>query len=68
MIEITSSAEIADLLKALRKDQGLSQAQVAQAVGVSRPMITYFENKSVFMKFNDLLTLMHSLGVKLYME
>lgn len=46
----------------------MSQAHLAQAVGVSRSMISYFEEKKVFLRFNTLLALMHQLGVEVYFE
>ena len=68
MREITSAAELTDRLKELRMQKGLSQAALAKAVGVSRPMISYFERKTTFINFNDLLALMHALSVKLYIN
>ena len=68
MTEITSASHLADRLKELRIQQGLSQAQLAKAVGVSRPTITYFETKKIFLKFNTLLAVMHVLGLKWYLE
>ncbi len=68
MMQIVNASQLVDQLTALRKEKGMSQAQLAEAVGVSRSMISYFEAKKVFLRFNTLLALMHQLGMEVYFE
>ena len=68
MMQIVNASQLVDQLTALRKEKGMSQAQLADAVGLSRAMISYFEEKKVFLRFNTLLRVMEVLGVKMYLE
>ncbi len=68
MNEITSIAELSEIAKAHRVQQEITQDELARSLGVTRSAISYFEAKKSFRKFDDLLALIHALGLKLYLK
>ena len=68
MNEITSIAELSEIVKAHRVRQAITQDELARSVGVTRSAISCFESKKSFRKFDDLLTLIRALGLKIYLQ
>ena len=52
-------------LKRIRLEKGLTQKQLAEAINVTRPTITFYESGRVEPQLEKLLMLSSSLGVSL---
>lgn len=58
-----STSVTAQKIRTLRKQSGLSQQQVAQALGIDRSAYTYFENGVTDIKMDRLIRLARLFGV-----
>ncbi len=56
-------AHLAYRIRTLRKERGLSQADVAKALGCSRTLVTAYETGRQAPRFGDLVKLHQVLGV-----
>lgn len=55
-------------LRALRRRQGMSQAQLGERIGVSQSRLARIEGDPSSVSFDQLLDLLHALGTQLVLE
>jgi HTH-type transcriptional regulator / antitoxin HipB len=62
MVPIRTSGQLGPLLRRLRLDRGLTQAQLGNAIGLSQERVSAIENSPESVSFDQLLTIMMALG------
>lgn len=67
-MELTSAAEIGTLIRQVRKDQGLTQAELAGACGVGVRFIIDLEKGKPSCELDKALKVVRRLGLKLRVE